>query len=89
MKKIYFLDGKQYEVIVRPDGRYLVTCSVYEVTHPNRKIFRTKYLDTKTFFIEDYLSIEIGVKSTLGKVLLAKADEVKRRKKWEEFENTY
>lgn len=89
MKKIYFLDGKQYEVIVRPDGQYLVTCSVYEVTHPNRKIFRTKYLDTKTFFIEDYLSIEIGVKTILGKVLLAKADEAERRKKWKEFENTY
>lgn len=89
MKKTYSIDGKLYEAHISADGRYLVSCIIFEVVHPNRKFFRMKYLDSKTFFIDDYISIDVGIKTMIGKIIQEKWRTKERQRKWEEFENTY
>lgn len=77
MKKIYSMAGKNYEVHIFRDGQYFINCSIYKVVHPKWKFFRTKYVSSKTFFIEDYLTIDVGIKIMISKVLQEESEEKK------------
>lgn len=89
MKKTYSIDGKLYEARISTDGRYLISCAIFEVVCPNRKFFRTKYLGSKTFFTDDYISIDIGIKTMVGKIIQETRRAKDHQRKWREFENTY
>lgn len=87
-KVVYFLDDKQYNCYVG-QGCFSgsVEVLIYEY-RPNKKIFKEKSLDSKWFWLDDYATIEEGVKTVLAQVLVEKKHDLEMQKKWEDFEKS-
>lgn len=88
-KVVYFLDDKQYNCYV---GQGCFSGSVNVLMYeyrPNKKIFKEKSLGSKWFWLDDYNTIEEGVKTILIKVLVEQKYELEMRRKWEEFEKNH
>lgn len=85
-KVVYILDDKQYNCYVGQgcfSGSVEVLMCEYR---PNKKIFKEKSLGSKWFWLDDYNTIEEGVKTVLIKVLVEQKYELEMQKKWEKFE---
>lgn len=86
----YIWKGVTYIVEV---GNSCFSCcaEVYikEVIHPERKFFRTRTVDTRTFFIDEYATIEEGCKECLKKYLHEHAVEESRIQKWVKFQQEF
>lgn len=83
------VNGKQYDAYISPTGYGMVEVNFYEVKNPNRKhFFRTKFFPfgSKTFWVEDFDTIQLGVESCLWSILAEKAKEEKIIQKWKDFE---
>ena len=83
IKKNYL--GKQYEITVSVDEFNAIWISVSEVVRPTWKIFRTRYIDSTVFFIDDYETILEGEVAMLDAILQKEKEEKERRQKWAEF----
>ena len=82
-------NGKQYDAYISPTVYGLLEVDFYEVKNPNRKhFFRTKFfpIGSKTFWAEDFDTIQLGVESCLWSILAEKAKEEKIIQKWKDFE---
>ena len=58
---------------------------IYEVVRPNWKFFRTRWVDTKNFWVSDFPTIADGVLRMVERVIEADLADAELRKKWDEF----
>lgn len=87
-KVTYTFDDKQYNCYVG-QGCFSgsVEVLVYEY-RPNKKIHKEKSLDSKWFWLDDYDTIEEGVKTVLVQILAEQNHDLEMQRKWQEFEKT-
>ena len=81
--------GKQYEITVSVDEFNVIWVSVSEVVRPTWKIFRTRYIDHRVKFIEDFKCVEDAVNKAFLQIMLQKKKDEETRKKIEEFQKKY
>ena len=86
MKRTYTMNNRTFDCYINPLGKALIEVSVWEVVRPNWIIFRSKYMDTRSFFDTDYPSITLGVIAMIDKCIESEREENERRAKWAEFE---
>lgn len=87
---IYKHENRTFEVVticVGGLGGCMAETHVHEIIRPNWFIFRTRFIDNKTFWIDDYSSIIEGEKTMLARILQKEKEEKERRQKWAEFDN--
>lgn len=92
MKKTFTYKNRTFDVYGHRYGTMLFEFSVYEVIRPAWKIFRSGFfpLCCGWFFIDDYPSIEDGIKERIAHVLQEEIEEVERNRKVNEyFKDTY
>jgi hypothetical protein len=79
--------GREFEVYLSSEfsGR-MCEVSVWEVVHPNRKFFRTKYRCYKTFWISDFETIKEGIYAILNDYLHDEEEANLIEAKWNEVE---
>ena len=79
--------GREFEVYLSSEccGK-MCEVSIYEVVHPNRKFFRTKYRCYKTFWISDFETIKEGIYSVIQRYLIDEEEENLIKAKWNEVE---
>ncbi len=88
-KNTYIINGRTFEVVTVMVAGFkgaLAESYIYEVIRPSWKIFRTRIIDSKSFWIDEYDTIEQGVKKMLALVLKEEGDEIIQRLKWQDFE---
>ena len=79
--------GREFEVYLSSEFRgRMCEVSVWEVVHPNRKFFRTKYRCYKTFWISDFKTIKEGVYAILNDYLHDEEEKNLIEEKWNEVE---
>lgn len=86
---IYIREGRTFEVTtvnVACFRNFMAETYVHEVIRPNWKIFRTRSIDSKTFFVDDYETILDGEIAMLERILQQEREEKERCQKWEEFD---
>jgi hypothetical protein len=77
--------GREFEVYLSSECRgRMCEVSVWEVVHPNRKFFRTKYRCYKTFWISDFETIKEGIYSVIQSYLIDEEEENLIEAKWSE-----
>lgn len=77
--------GREFEVYLSSEcGGRMCEVSVWEVIHPNRKFFRTKYRCYKTFWIDDYETIKEGVYAVIERYFRDEKEENLIEAKWNE-----
>lgn len=84
--RIYTIGNRTFECYAGLDGSAMVSVAFWEVVRPTWKIFRTKYYDSKCFWIDDYDSIEIGILASLQYLLDKEQEQNIRINKWKAFE---
>lgn len=85
----YTFEGRTFEVTTVLEAGFhgeMAHSYIYEVVRPNWKIFRTRMLDDKTFWVSDYATIQDGAKTMLTLVLAREAELAEARQKWADFE---
>ena len=87
IKKDYL--GKQYEIIVSVDEFDAIWVSVREVIRPTWKIFRTRFIDHRVKFIEDFDCVEDAVNTSFLQIMLQEKKKEETRKKIKEFEEKH
>ena len=79
--------GREFEVYLSSEFRgRMCEVSVWEVIHPNRKFFRTKYRCYKTFWISDFETIKEGIYAVLKDYLHEEEEANLIAAKWNEVE---
>lgn len=86
MKRTYTVNNRTFDCYINPLGKALIEVSVWEVVRPTWIIFRTRYMDTRSFFDTDYPSIFLGVLAMIDKCVEEEREEKERCAKWAEFE---
>lgn len=92
MKKIetYILDNNRtFEVTTVLEAGFhgeMAHSFIREVVRPNARFFRTRYIDDKIFWVNDYESISDGAKDMLIEVLMREEELAEVQKKWADFE---
>lgn len=92
MKKVetYILDNNRtFEVTTVLEVGFhgeMAHSFIREVVRPNARFFRTRYIDDKIFWVNEYESISEGAKAMLVKVLMREEELAEVRKKWADFE---
>lgn len=87
IKKEYL--GKRYEITVSVDEFDTVWVSVSEVVRPTWKIFRTRYIDRRLKFLDEFDSVEDAVNTSFLQIMLQEKQKADNRKKIKEFEEKY
>ena len=78
--------GIQYEVKAYTNyGGLMITCYISEVTHPNRRFFRTTYLNYHCFWVEDFDTVEEGILYCLDKEIECQNAKKETLKKVNDF----
>ena len=86
---IYERDNRKFEVITMNVAGFhglMAETYVCEIIRPNWKIFRTRYINSKSFFTDEYETILEGEIAMLDKILQQEKEENERRQKWADFE---
>jgi hypothetical protein len=87
-KREILYGGRQFEVYCESEFSGRMCCvSIYEVVHPNRKIFKCKYRDTVSFWVDDYETIKEGIYKCIARYIREEEKENQIVKKWEELDN--
>ena len=77
--------GREFEVYLSSEFRgRMCEVSVYEVIHPDRKFFRTKYRHFQTFWIDDFATIKEGIYHSIECYLKCEKEENLIEVKWNE-----
>lgn len=79
--------GREFEVYLSSEfsGR-MCEVSVWEVVHPNRKFFRTKYRHFQTFWVDDFETIKEGIYHSIECYLECEKEKSLIEAKWKEVE---
>lgn len=81
-KEIIF-DDRTFLVKFRPDwGGRMCECKIYELIRPSWKFFKYKHLDNVWFMVEEYNTIDDGLKSMVINYWKREASEDMLREKW-------
>ena len=88
MKFYCTIKNRTFEMHVSPDGNAMASVIVWEVVRPTWKIFRSRYVGSACFWIDDYSNIRSGVIKTLARILKEERVFEERAKKWKEFSKT-
>lgn len=86
MKTLYSYENRHFEVYVNPDARNCIDVNVFEIVRPAWKIFRTKFIDSGSFWSDDYENIDEGVRTVIAKMMLTEKRNLERVRKWKEYE---
>lgn len=81
--------GKQYEITVSVDEFDTVWVSVSEVVRPTWKIFRTRYIDRRLKFLDEFNSVEDAVDTSFIQIMAQEKQKADNRRKIKEFEEKY
>lgn len=82
-KREILYGGRQFEVYLSSEFCGRMCCvSIWEVVHPNRKIFRCKYRDNLSFWVDDYETIKEGIYKCIARYIREEEEENKIREKW-------
>ena len=84
----YIFDGRTFEVTTVLEAGFhgeMAHSFIYEVIRPNWKFFRTRWVDTKNFWVSDFPTIADGVLRMVERVIEADLADAELRKKWDEF----
>lgn len=80
--------GREFEIDLSPElNGSMCAVVIYEVVHPHRKIFRTKYRCYKTFWISDFETIKQGMYAMIESYLIDEEEENNLAEKWKEIDN--
>lgn len=60
---------------------------IYEL-RPTKKLFKEKYVDSKSFWLDDFETISKGVVDCLAEVITEENERKKLQEKWKNFEKT-
>jgi hypothetical protein len=82
------IKNRTFEMHVSPEGIGMVSVTVWEVVRPTWKIFRSRYVDSGYFWIDDYSNIRSGAIKVLAHILKEERVFEERAKKWKEFSKT-
>ena len=63
--------------------------SMYEVIRPTWKLFRTRYIDKRIRFLEEFDSVEEAIEDAFASMISKIKTEEETRKKIKEFEEKY
>lgn len=77
--------GKNYEITVSIDEFDAIWVSVSEVVRPTWKIFRTRYIDHRVKFVEDFKCVEDAINTSFLQIMLQEKKKEETRKKIKEF----
>ena len=66
-----------------------VWVSMYEVIRPTWKLFRTRYIDKRIRFLEEFDSVEDAIEDAFTSMISKLKTEEEVRKKIKEFEEKY
>ena len=83
-------DGRTFEVVTVMEagfGGAMAGAHIYEVVRPNWKFFRTRWIDTKNFWVSDFPTIADGVLRMVERVVEKEVADRELRQKWAEFVN--
>lgn len=84
------VNNRQLEVYVNPDlGGCMASVSVFEVVRPKWKIFRTRFIDSQSFWISDYETIDEGARKAIDDILAKEQKQKENCEKWKNFSETY
>lgn len=87
-KRDILYGGRQFEVYLSSEFKgHMCSVSIWEVIHPNRKIFRCKYKDAISFWIDDYETIKEGIYECIEKCLQDEEKESQIVEKWKALDN--
>jgi hypothetical protein len=84
MKVIVEKDGRTFECYANAIGCAMCAVNIYEVVRPNWKIFRTKYRESYSFFVDDFDTIKKGIEHCVARLFKREQIEEERAKKWAE-----
>jgi hypothetical protein len=82
--------GRTFEVVTVMEAGFhgaMASAHIYEVVRPSWKFFRTRWLDTKSFWVDDFDTIAEGVETMLRRLLEKEYSDKETMKKWENFVN--
>lgn len=79
--------GRQFELLVSPDFHGAMIDVVILEIMPNRRLFKKRWLDTRSTWTSAHKSIVAGAEHLLAVYLQEEARQDRQRKKWENFEN--
>ena len=86
-KRNILFGGREFNVYC--ESQYsgtLCSVNIYEVVHPNRKIFREKYRTSKAFWISDYETIKQGIYAMLDEYTKDEEEAERISNKWKELD---
>ena len=83
MKITVVKQGRTFECYTSADlSGKMCTVNIYEVVRPTWKIFRTRYKDSRGFWVDDYDTLQEGIDKMLDTFLKWEQEEAERRMKW-------
>lgn len=90
MKQTHIVEcgGRTFETVTVMEAGFhgaMAVVHIYEVVRPNWKFFRTRWIDTKNFWVSDFPTIADGVLRMVERVIEADLENAELRKKWDEF----
>lgn len=83
MKQIVTIEGRTFECHYGAElSGKMCGVNIFEVKRPKWKIFRTTYQDQCTFWVDDYESIQEGVRQMVMRFLAREQEANARYEKW-------
>jgi hypothetical protein len=80
--------GREFEVYLESQyGASMCVVTIWEVVRPKWKIFRTKYRDTRSFWISDYETIKQGIYAMIDSYIKDEEEAERISNKWKELDN--
>ena len=82
----YEYEERKFRAFVKRHGydKNLIIVDIEEY-HPKKKIIKWRPFEKRSFFLEDYETIEDGIKAKITIAILKEKAEQEQEKKWQEF----
>ena len=87
-KEYYYIifGGREFKVYCYPDlNGKMCEVTIYEIVHPKRKCFKTKYRCYKTFWVSDFETIKQGIYAMIDNYIIDEQKEKSIQSKWKEM----
>ena len=85
----YTVGNREFECYANSScSQVLVEVQIYEVVRPKWKLFRTKEVDSCSFYIDKFDTIEEGIREMLAKFLVEEKEKQEREAKWKDYHNS-
>jgi hypothetical protein len=85
---VIHIENRTFEIYAAPScASGMAEVNIYEVVRPSWKIFRTRYFNSGSFWVEDYDTIFDGAYDLLVSYLDKERASNKVAEKWREFAN--